>query len=192
MGNRERVETAKRAGRNGRTSDLQIPALAALLAMSVALLSGCGRGVGPPSTADEIGTRGGWNVVLAEPCADTLPVPRDVVMPGVVRTFEADHWRIEKKDLRNGTVVTYWKPIQHALVKLVAGKIEARCAVIARPLEPGRTVVVFQAGMASRKSIAHNPAMGLAKGAYQKASRNWQKKLRADLVRHGALSASAP
>ena len=111
-------------------------------------------------------------------------------MPAAERTFEADHWHIEKKDLRNGTIVTSWKPIQHALVRLVAGKIEARCAATARPLEQGRTIVVFQAAIASRKSIAHNPAFGLAKGAYRKASRNWQKKLRADLIRHGALDGS--
>jgi len=108
-------------------------------------------------------------------------------MPAVERTFEADRWRVQKRDPRNGVVVTAWKPIQHALVRLIAGKIEARCAVTVRPLEPGRTVVVFQAAISSRKNIEHNPAFGLAKGAYQKASRNWQKKLRADLARHGAL-----
>ena len=131
-------------------------------------------------------------MTLAEPCADTLPVPWNDVMPAMERTFEADHWRIERKDMRNGTIVTSWKPIQHALVRLVAGKIEARCAATARPLEPERTVVVFQAGIASRKNITHNPAFGLAKGAYEKASRNWQKKLRADLIRHHALNAPNP
>ncbi|HKW50103.1 MAG TPA: hypothetical protein VJQ53_00050 [Candidatus Eisenbacteria bacterium] len=160
--------------------------------MIVVLVSGCGRGAGPSSAADEIGTRSGWSVTLAEPCADTLPVPRDDVLPAVERTFEADHWRIQKKDPRNGVVVTAWKPIQHVLVKLVAGKIEARCAVTVRPLERDRTIVVFQAGIASRKSIAHNPGFGMAKGAYQKASRNWQKKLRADLIRHHKLDAPNP
>ncbi len=179
MGNRERV---------GRTPSLRIP-WPSLLAIVVALISGCGPGAGPPTTADAIGTRRGWTVTLAEPCADTIRAPWNDVMPAVGRTFEADHWRIEKKDLRNGVIVTSWKPIQHALVRLVVGKIEARCAVTARPLDPDRTVVVFQAGIASRKSIAQNPALGLAKSASQKASQNWQKKLRADLVRHHAVSA---
>jgi len=173
----------------GRRSRLRILTLASFLAIVVALISGCGRGAGPPSTAHEIGTRRGWNVTLAEPGADTLPAPQSVVMPAVERTFAAEQWRIQKKDPRNGVVVTGWKPIQHALVRLVAGKIEARCAVIVRPLNADRTIVVFQAGLASRKSIAHNPAFGLAKGASQKASRNWQEKLRADLIRHHALSA---
>jgi hypothetical protein len=174
-----------------RTS-LQIQILATLLAITVLLVSGCGRGPKPSSTAAAIGTRPGWNVILAEPSADTLPVPWREVIPAVKRTFKAEHWRVERKDPWDGTLVTRWKPIQHALVKVFAGKIEARCAVSVQPLESSRTLVTFQAGIASRKSLTHSPALGLAKRSSQKASRKWLEKLRADLHRHGALEAAKP
>lgn len=177
-------------GRAGRAFDLQIRALAPLLGIIAAFISGCGRGPKPPSAAAEIGTRPGWNVILAEPCADTLPVPWKKVMPAVERTFEADNWRIERKDPWNGAVVTRWKPIHHALVTSLAGKIEARCAVSVRELRHDRTLVVFQAGIASRKDLSHSPALGFAKRASRKASQKWQEKLRADLSRHGALKGS--
>ena len=156
--------------------------LTAFLLAGIALL-GCGRGAERPNTANQIGKRRGWNVVLAEPCLDTLPVPPGDVIPAVVSTFKADNWRVQGEDHRRGDFVTEWKPIRHPLVSLFAGKIEARCAVSLRPLGSGRTLVVFQGGIASRKSIAHNPALGFAKRAYRKASQDWQDKLRAEVLR---------
>ena len=108
-------------------------------------------------------------------------------MPAVKRTFESEDWRIEWKDPSDGVIVTAWKPIRHFLVRTFVGKIEARCAVTIRPLGPDRTLVVFQAAIASRKSLENNRALGLAKRSGQKASRKWQEKLRADLVRHHVL-----
>jgi hypothetical protein len=157
-----------------------------------AIVPGCEHVPSPPSTAAEIGTRRGWNVILAEPCTDTLTVPWRTVFPAAERTFKADNWQIESKDPRNGAIVTTWKPIRHPLVRLFAGKIEARCAVNVTPLGPSRTLVVFQGGIASRDEIEHSPAMGFAKHAYQKASRRWQEKLRADILRNQAPRASKP
>jgi hypothetical protein len=165
--------------------------IAWLLVTLAAPMSGCGHGVGPgakaPTTAEQIGKRPGWNVVLAEPCSDTFAVASKEVMPAVEQTFKAENWRIQHKDAGTGDIVTEWKPIKHALVSLFAGNIEARCAVSVRPLEASRTLVVFQGGISSKKGLAHNPVMGFAKNASKKASRKWQEKLRAELLREHAL-----
>jgi hypothetical protein len=163
----------------------RIRALAPFFAVGATLASGCGRGPEPPSAAAAIGTRAGWHIVLSEPRADTIRAAWDDVMPAAERTFEADDWRIVST--RDAAIVTAWKPIRHPLVTTFAGNVEARCAVTVRTLRRDRSLVTFQAGIASRKSIAHSPALGLAKGAYRKAAQNWMGKLRADLSRHNAL-----
>lgn len=113
-------------------------------------------------------------------------------MPAVESTFKADHWRLQGEDHRRGDFVTEWKPIHHPLVSIFAGDLEARCAVSVRRLGADQTLVVFQGGIASHKGIAHNPAFGLAKRAYGKASRKWQDKLRAEVLRRHPLDAGKP
>ena len=159
-----------------------------LVASSLAGFSsipGCGHNAGSslPNTAAQIGTRRGWNVFLAEPCSDTLPAPWREVIPAVKPTFQSEDWRVQRSNLEKGDFVTSWKPIRHILVRLFAGRIEARCAVSIRPIDPSRTLVVFQGGIASRRDIAHSPALRSAKNAYRKACRDWQGKLRAEVMR---------
>ncbi|MGH7682368.1 MAG: hypothetical protein ACRENN_10335 [Candidatus Eiseniibacteriota bacterium] len=140
-------------------------------------------------TSQQIGERRGWNVYLAEACADTVPAEIDDVVGAVRRTLEADQWHIEHADASTGHVVTRWKKIQHPLARLLLGPVEARCAVAAIPFGPGLTIVMFQGGIASRDDIAQNPGLVLAKRAYRNAARDWQADLLADLRWQGARRA---
>ena len=159
--------------------------LAASLLAAIATLAGCGH-EGPPNAADQIGTRRGWNVFLAEPCSDTLSFPWREVVSAVEPTFRAEDWHIQRANRERGDFLTAWKPIRHALVRIFMGKIEARCAVSVRPLGSNRTLVVFQGGIASRRDIARSPALQSAKNTYRKACSDWQDKLRAEVLRRRA------
>jgi hypothetical protein len=173
--------------------------IALLLAIIAGVVTACSRGTRPPpsaslppNTAAEIGTRRGWFVILAEPCADTLSYPWQEVIPAVEQTLRADHWRIQRADPGAGVILTQWKRIRHPLVRLFAGGVEARCAVNIRALNPTRTLVVFQGGLASRRDLGRSAALGLAQRAYRNASRDWRDELRAEVRRLHALHASKP
>ncbi len=144
-----------------------------------------------PASASSIGTRRGWNVFLAEPCADTVSAKLGDVVPAIRRTLEADEWRIERADVRTGEVRTRWKELHHPLVRMLMGRIEARCAVDARPFQSGETIVIFQGGIAAKEHIEDNPGLVLAKRAYRNAARDWRTELRADLARRNELRVEA-
>lgn len=143
-------------------------------------------------TAGEIGTRKGWRVYLADACSDTLAASVPDIIPSVERTLKADEWRIDHADASRGDVVTSWKRIQHPLARILLGKIEARCAVVVRPLDPRRTVVTIQGGIASREDVSANPALVLARHAYRNATLGWQRELRDDLTAHRELVVGTP
>ncbi len=151
---------------------------------------------GPPGdasdAASEIGSRKGWNVYLADACSDTLAAAVPDIIPSVERTLKADDWRIEHSDASRGNVVTSWKRIQHPLAKILLGKVEARCAVVLRPLDARRTVVTIQGGIASREDVSANPALVLARHAYRSATQVWQRELRDDLTAHRELVVGTP
>ncbi len=143
-------------------------------------------------TASAIGTRKGWKVYLADACSDTLSAAMPDILPSVERTLKADDWRIEHSDASRGDVVTSWKRIQHPLAKILLGKVEARCAVTLRPLDPRRTVVTIQGGISSREDVSANPALVLARHAYRNATQVWQRELRNDLTAHRELVVGTP
>ncbi len=146
----------------------------------------------PSDTASEIGTRKGWKVYLADACSDTLAAAMPDILPSVERTLKADDWRIEHSDASRGDVVTSWKRIQHPLAKILLGKVEARCAVTLRPLDPRRTVVTIQGGISSREDVSANPALVLARHAYRNATQVWQRELRNDLTARRELVVGTP
>jgi len=173
--------------------------IASSLAILAAIGTSCARGSRPPpnaslppNTAAEIGARRGWYVILAEPCVDTLSSPWQEVVPAVKATLKADNWRIQRADPRKGAILTQWKRIRHPLVRLFAGKVEARCAVNIRTLGPARTLVIFQGGLASRRNLAGSSALGFAERAYRNASRDWQEELRAEVRRQHARRPRKP
>lgn len=144
-----------------------------------------------PDTARAIGDRNGWIVSLAVPCRDTLDAPLPDVVGAAVRCLEADDWRVEKGDRARGDLVTAWKELRHPMAKILMGRVDARCAVAVRPIEDGRTMVVFQGALASRESLEGNPALRLAMNKYRDAAHDWQREVRGDLAIRRLLSDKA-
>jgi len=92
--------------------------------------------------------------------------------------LENDNWEIELSREAGGRLTTRWKAIHNLLFRLFSGKAYGRCFVAAQPLSGNRVEVTFQAGLATRRDIEHNPGKGFAERSYLSAARVWQRDVR--------------
>ncbi|MGE5175961.1 MAG: hypothetical protein ACM3JJ_06245 [Hyphomicrobiales bacterium] len=176
----------------GRAESLSYALAVSLLALTGAAPAPPAATPDPPDTAGAIGSRHGWIVSLAEPCRDTLDAPAPDVVQAAERCLEADDWHVDTRDRDRGDLVTRWKELKHPLARILMGHVEARCAVAVRPIEDGRTMVVFQGAIASRETLEGNPAYRLAMKQYRNAAHGWQREVRGDLALHHRLGGGTP
>ena len=104
-----------------------------------------------------------WHLYTAEAVVDTLDGAVSDVFKAGAWVLVDDHWAIEKQDAAQGFLVTGWKPVKHALVKLTVGQTRVRVAVGLRALGPARTEVTVKGGIASREPLG--AVEGLARKA---------------------------
>lgn len=94
-----------------------------------------------------------WHLYTAEAVVDTLDGAVSDVFKAGAWVLVDDHWVIEKQDAGQGFLVTGWKPIKHALVKLTMGESRVRVAVGLRALSPVRTEVTVRGGIAAKEAL---------------------------------------
>jgi len=104
-----------------------------------------------------------WHLYTSEAVVDTLDGAVSDVFKAGAWVLVDDHWAIEKQDAAQGFLVTGWKPVKHALVKLTMGQTRVRVAVGLRALGPARTEVTVKGGIASREPLG--AVEGLARKA---------------------------
>jgi len=129
-----------------------------------------------------------WKLLSGTPRVDTLSFTLRDIIPVARRQFETDRWEIFTVDADRGEIVTRWKPMHHALLRLFMGHVSARCTLTMQPLGGDRTRMVFRADLASHRNLEGNPMLGPAKRAYAKAARDYVTEVRDCLSTPGKLS----
>ena len=121
---------------------------------------------------------GGWHLRLGRAQPETLATSLRTALLAARLALEDDHWVLEPSPKADCQLTTRWKPIHNFFFRLFSGKAFGRCFVTVQPLPRDRVEVTFQAGLATRRDIEHNPAKGFAERAYVTAARNWHRDVR--------------
>jgi len=124
------------------------------------------------------GPRGSWWIFTGEPSADTLQVPVRAAFRSAFEALGEDSWVFHVADASAGRIVTRWKPLRHILVRLFAGRVDARCYVWVAPLGARGSIVTFQGALATKHSLEGNPILPFAKKTYRKESGDWHDEVR--------------
>ena len=139
-------------------------ACAAFAAVLVLLLARRGETAEPPR-----------HVVVAGAASDTLAWDLDEVLPIAIAELEKDDWKIQRADSVDGAhrIVTRWKPLKHALARVLLEGVMARCVVDLVPAEGGRTVLTIQGGLTSKDDLENSAAFPVARTTYRQAAERW-------------------
>ncbi len=164
-------------------------------AMVLCLMGLCCLGAGaqkdhaapPPRNADGFSIGPSWTVTLGAAYHDTLPFPRDRVLPVASQAITADEWRVQSTDNITGRIITRWKPVRHLFVRLVMGEVRERCVIDVTPLGAQRCVVKFRAALATKKSVARSALMPKVEKEYKESVIRWQRRVRRALARNDSL-----
>ncbi|MFN0151094.1 MAG: hypothetical protein ACKVU1_10375 [bacterium] len=141
----------------------------------------------PSRNVDGFSIGPGWTVTLGAAYVDTLPFPRERVLPVASQVITADEWRVQSTDNITGRIVTRWKPVRHVFVRLVMGEVRQRCVIDVTPLGARRCVVKFRAALATKKSIARSSLMPKVEKEYKESVIRWQRRLRSALAQKDSL-----
>lgn len=143
----------------------------------------------PPSrSSDGFSIGPGWTVTLGAAYLDTLPFPRDRVLPIAAEVIAADEWRVQSADKTTGRIITHWQPVRHLFVRLFLGEVRERCVIDVTPLTAQRCAVKFRAALATKKSVARSSLMPRVEKEYKESVIRWQRRLRRALARSDSLS----
>ncbi|HLQ65724.1 MAG TPA: hypothetical protein VK123_00655 [Candidatus Limnocylindrales bacterium] len=120
---------------------------------------------------------------------DTLATTPEIALDAARTAIGNDHWIVAPEGT-GGCIHTQWKPINNVIFRLFSGKAFARCFIQVAPLMSGGVEVTFQAGLATRRDIEHNPGKALAERSYASAVHVWQREVRKIVARRtsGLLS----
>ena len=99
------------------------------------------------------------HVVVAGAASDTLAFGLDEVVPVAISELEKDDWTIQRADSTAGShrLVTRWKPLKHALARVLLDGVMARCVIDLVSADDGRTVVTIQGGLTSTDDLENRP-----------------------------------
>ena len=119
------------------------------------------------------------HVVVAGAASDTLAWDVDQVLPVAIAELEKNDWQIQRSDSVDGAhrIVTRWKPLKHALARVLLDGVMARCVVDLVPAGSGRTVVTFQGGLTSRDDLENSAAFPVAQTTYRQAAERWLSRV---------------
>jgi hypothetical protein len=121
--------------------------------------------------------RGGWHLHLGVAQRDTLATTPEIALDAARTAIGNDKWVVAPGST-GGRIYTHWKPINNVIFRLFSGKAFARCFITVTPLMSGGVQTAFQAGLATRRDIEHNPARALAERSYAAAVHVWQREVR--------------
>jgi hypothetical protein len=133
-----------------------------------------------------------WVVTPGVPLVDTLSFSPHDIIPAACRQFGEDGWQIYSMNEKRGEIVTMWKQMHHPLIRILMGRINARCTVTLTRLGPSRTRLMFQGDLSAHHPLEHNMMFGAAKREYAKAARNYTDEVNEYLVSHRRLSSIGP
>jgi hypothetical protein len=135
----------------------------------------------------------GWHLYVGEAVVDTLDGSVAQVFSAGRWVLKDDSWTIERQDEAQGKLVTGWKPVKHALVRMATGPAKVRVAVSLKPVSPTRTEVQVLGGIASQSELK-GPMLPLAQNAGQHECKGYVEELKERLAEErltdGAPSAS--
>jgi len=119
------------------------------------------------------------HVVVAGAASDTLAWELEDVLPVAIAELEKNDWQIQRSDSAAGAhrIVTRWKPLKHALARVVLEGVMARCVVDLVSTGDGRTVVTMQGGLTSRDDLENSPAFSVARTTYRQAAERWLSRV---------------
>jgi len=118
-----------------------------------------------------------WHLHFGVTYRDTVSAsPRDARVAAAA-ALENDKWILEPQGTDPG-LLTEWKPIRNILFRFFSGKAFARIFIDVTPVSRNRSEIRFQGGLATRRDIEHNPAMGFAERHYASAVRDWHQDVR--------------
>jgi hypothetical protein len=136
----------------------------------------------------------GWHVYVGDAVVDTLAGSLEQVHSAGQWVLLSDHWTLGPPDANSSSLVTHWRPVQHPLVRLVAGRSCVRVAVAMKEVSPGRIEVRVLGGVASVADLSASPVLPLAQVAGQKECKGYVTELKArladELTADGAASGS--
>jgi hypothetical protein len=92
--------------------------------------------------------------------------------------LEEDDWVVEPSRAADQQLITRWKPINNFVFRRLAGDAFGRCFVDVQTLPGDSVLVIFQAGLATRRDIEHSPVKIIADDSYASAARDWQRAVR--------------
>jgi hypothetical protein len=123
------------------------------------------------------------HVVVAGAASDTLAFGLDEVLPVAISELEKDDWTIQRADSAAGShrLVTRWKPLKHALARVLLDGVMARCVIDLVPTGGDRTVVTIQGGLTSRDDLENSPAFPIAQTTYRQAAERWLSRVELSL-----------
>jgi hypothetical protein len=123
------------------------------------------------------------HVVVAGAASDTLAWSIKQVLPVTIAELEKDDWKIQRADSNDGAhrIVTRWKPLKHALARVLLEGVMARCVIDLVPIEGGRTVVTMQGGLTSRDDLENSAAFPVAQTTYRQAAERWLSRVQGTL-----------
>ena len=141
-----------------------------------------GKGTPPP---DSLGLgsiscpgHGSWGLLMGEASADTLTVAPKDAFQAAIDALQQDSWQVFLADSSTGQIVTCWKPLNHFLVRLFAGRVEARCFADVQPLGDQGSTVTFRGALSTKHSLEGNPILPFAKRSYREAAWSWHNDMR--------------
>ena len=119
------------------------------------------------------------HVVVAGAASDTLAWGLEEVLPVAIAELEKNDWQIQRTDSSAGAhrIVTRWKPLKHALARVVLEGVMARCVIDLVPTGDGRTVVTMQGGLTSKDDLENSPAFSVARTTYRQAAERWLSRV---------------
>jgi hypothetical protein len=132
-----------------------------------------------------------WQTYAAETRVDTVQAGYEAALAAAQQALEQDDWQLAEDRCEPGRLVTEWKRLRHALVRLTLGEARARCAVDLAPLGSGRTVIALRGAIASDRDLERSPAFGLAQATYRKAVERWFGRVQRLLAQGSGGSAGA-
>lgn len=121
---------------------------------------------------------GAWGLLMGEASADTLTVAPKNAFQAAIEALRQDSWQVFLADSSTGQIVTCWKPLHHFLVRLFAGRVEARCFADVEPLGDQGSTVTFRGALSTKHSLEGNPILPFAKRTYREAALNWHNDMR--------------
>ncbi len=128
------------------------------------------------------GEEWGEGAYITQACSDTVMADASSVRAAALRALEHDRWILAGDSCPHDGFLTQWKTINTPLVRVLIGKITARCLVTVEPLDDERSAVSIRAAMMTKNDITRSPAFPTAQRAWHRTARKYLRDVRELLV----------